>query len=74
MVRGAGSGEVMVVLEHLIETPLILHKRFEGTLRVNLDRAISHHREIIAAFRARDPKWARATMTAHLMSARSSPL
>ncbi|OFZ97959.1 MAG: hypothetical protein A3H35_04735 [Betaproteobacteria bacterium RIFCSPLOWO2_02_FULL_62_17] len=74
ILKAARSRQLTLVLEHLIETPLILHKRFEGTLRVNLERAISHHREIIAAFRARDPKWARATMTAHLMSARSSPL
>lgn len=74
IVKAAGSRQLMLVLEHLIETPLILHKRFEGTPMVNIARTIRHHREIIAAFRARDPELARATMTAHLMSARSSLL
>lgn len=68
------SRQLAHVLEHLIETPLMLHKRFEGSLIGNFERTIRHHRAIITALRARDPKWAHAEVMAHLMSARSSLL
>lgn len=74
ILNAAGSRRIRQVLEHLIETPLILHKRFEGTLIGNLERTIRHHRAIITALKAKDPKWAHAEMMAHLMSARSSLL
>jgi DNA-binding GntR family transcriptional regulator len=74
ILRAAGSRQLEQVLAHLIETPLILHKRFEGTLIGNLERTVRHHRAIITALKARDGKWAHAEMMAHLMSARSSLL
>jgi DNA-binding GntR family transcriptional regulator len=74
ILAAAGSRQLRQVLEHLIETPLILHKRFEGTLIGNLQRTVRHHRAIITALKARDPKWAHAEMMAHMMSARSSLL
>lgn len=70
----SGSRQLRRVLEHVIETPLILHKRFEGTLVGNLERTIRHHRAIITALKARDGKWAHAEMMVHLMSARSTLL
>ena len=74
VLRASHSRQIVQVLEHLIETPLMLHKRFEGSLIGNLERTIRHHRAIITALRARDPKWAHAEIMAHLMSARSSLL
>ena len=53
---------------------MMLHKRFEGSMIGNLERTIRHHRAIITALKARDPKWAHAEIMAHLMSARSSLL
>lgn len=74
ILRAAGSRQLRRVLEHIIETPLILHKRFDGTLIGNLERTLRHHRAIISALKARDGRWAHAEMMAHLMSARSSLL
>lgn len=74
ILRAAGSRQLRRVLQHMIEAPLILHKRFDGTLSGNLERTIRHHRAIISALKARDGKWAHAEMVAHLMSARSSLL
>jgi DNA-binding GntR family transcriptional regulator len=72
LLKASRSRQIQQALEHLIEIPLILHKRFEGTLTGNLERTIRHHRAIITALKARDPKWAHAEMMVHLMSARSS--
>ena len=74
VLKASRSRQIQKALEHLIETPLILHKRFEGTLMGNLERTIRHHRAIITALKAGDAKWAHAEMMAHLMSARSSLL
>lgn len=72
LLKASRSRQIHQALEHLIEAPLILHKRFEGTLIGNLERTIHHHRAIITALKAKDPKWAHAEMMVHLMSARSS--
>lgn len=74
ILKAAQSSQLLKALEHLIETPLILHKQFEGLLIGNLERTIRHHRSIITALKAKDPKWAHAEMMTHLMSARSSLL
>ncbi len=74
VLNASRSRQIVQVLEHLIEIPLMLHKRFEGTLIGNLERTIRHHRALITALKAKDSKWAHAEMTAHLMSARSSLL
>ena len=74
LLNASRSRQIQQALEHLIESPLILHKRFEGTLLGNLERTIRHHRAIITALKAKDPKWAHAETMAHLMSARSSLL
>jgi DNA-binding GntR family transcriptional regulator len=36
-----------------------------------LERLMNHYRELIVAFRVRDPQWARAVMQCHVLSARS---
>ena len=74
ILKATHSRQIVQVLEHLIEVPLMLHKRFEGGLIGNFDRTIRHHRAIITALKAKDPKWAHAEMMAHLMSARSTLL
>ncbi len=74
LLKASRSRQIQHALEHLIEIPLILHKRFEGTLHGNLERTIRHHRAIITALKAKDPKWAHAETMAHMMSARSSLL
>jgi DNA-binding GntR family transcriptional regulator len=72
--KASRSRPIQQALEHLIEAPLILHKRYEGTVIGNLERTVRHHRAIITALKAGDPKWAHAETMAHLMSARSSLL
>ena len=39
-----------------------------------MKRSLAHHHELLDAFRARDPQWARAVMTAHIRAALAAML
>lgn len=69
----AGSAVLTATVGQLIHSSVLsrtLHS-FDEAAR---QRSANHHLEIVAALRARDPEWAGAVMTAHLMSARASLL
>jgi DNA-binding GntR family transcriptional regulator len=69
----AGSSVLTATVGQLIHSSVLsrtLHS-FDEAAR---QRSANHHLEICAALRARDPDWAEAVMTAHLMSARASLL
>lgn len=57
----------------LIEMTVIL-KTYQRYTAAEPTRSFSHHRELIAAFSAQDPEWARAVMTARILAARASYL
>ncbi len=57
---------VKQVARHRITSPT-----FEQWTRHELERSQNHHRELMDAFRAADPDWADAIMSAHLYAARS---
>lgn len=69
--RAARSRQIEHAVGQIIDVPLIMPRRFEHSLDRYLEHTNRHHRELLAAFRARDPKWAASEMTAHLLSARS---
>lgn len=51
--------------------PPIVRRNFHAYDDASLRRSLAHHGEIVAAFRAGDPEWARAVMTAHIRNARA---
>jgi DNA-binding GntR family transcriptional regulator len=73
LLRATGNRRLMTSLAAIVETPLILrvyHLYDERRRR----EALRHHREILAALAQRDGEWAEATMSVHILSARSALL
>ena len=60
----------MRVAENLSDLNFVIrsYRRFS---RIDLRRSMGHHRELIHAFRARNPAWARSIMTSHVEAGRS---
>jgi DNA-binding GntR family transcriptional regulator len=69
VLAAARSDRLSKVLGWLVEMPIVLRtfERYDPTAH---ERSNAHHREIVAAFRARDPRWAQKVMEAHLHAAR----
>lgn len=68
ILEAAHSARLLSVAGLVVETPLILRTlaRYSPEERA---RSMRHHRELIAAFRARDGRWAEAVMTGHIKAA-----
>lgn len=49
-------------------------RTYQGFDEASVRRSVAHHLEIVAALRARDGEWARATMHSHLFNARAALL
>lgn len=60
-------------LASAIHAPIVL-RNFHTYDEQSLRRSLAHHVEIVAALRAGDSDWARATMTAHIRNARAAML
>lgn len=60
-------------LTKLLQIPL-LYRTMGMYSREELARSQGHHRELIAAFVARDPDWAASTMRSHILAARATLL
>ncbi len=73
IVDGAENPRLARMIAGLTEMPLIMR-----TLRIyspdDLLRSAGHHRELAAAFGARDPMWASAVMRSHLLAARRATM
>lgn len=67
----AGSERMMDLLHPLMQVQLVLMKRYQHTIQEHLERSNWHHRELIAAFEARDAKWAEHQMRTHMLSAKN---
>jgi DNA-binding GntR family transcriptional regulator len=67
----AGSPRLRELMKPLMQVQLVLMKRFQHTIEAHLQRSCWHHRELIAAFQARDPTWAEAQMRTHMLSAKN---
>lgn len=68
VLEAAHSERLTKVLSWLVEIPLIL-KTFERYSALDIERSNHHHREMIDAFKSRDPRWAQNVMDTHLRSA-----
>lgn len=68
ILQAAGSERLSAMLQRLVVMPIVhlTAQRYEPS---DLQRSVSEHREIIAAFEAGDPGWAGAVMTAHIRRA-----
>ena len=68
ILKAAASARLEAVAQIVIEAPLALRTLIRYSPD-ELARSIIHHRELIAAFEARDPEWARAVMLSHIKAA-----
>jgi len=66
-----GSRRMRDLLNQLMQVQLVLMKRYRHTIEMHLQRSCWHHRELIAAFEARDAQWAEAQMRTHMLSAKN---
>ena len=71
ILEASESERLRKLLSSIIDIPLILMKHYNWRTRVNLARSCLHHRELIAALRARDENWAGSMMAAHVLGART---
>lgn len=69
--RAAGNHRLALSIAALAEVPSAL-KTFTRYSPDQLQRSMSHHRELVSALGERDPAWARAVMEAHIFAARAS--
>jgi DNA-binding GntR family transcriptional regulator len=71
VLESAASPRLTSTLAAIVQPPLIV-----GTFRQYtpefLARSMSHHRELAAAIRGRDPEWAGNTMRTHILAAKAS--
>ncbi len=68
IIDAAESPRLKQMLAHVIDPPL-LRSTFDTYTDEDLARSMRHHRQLIAAFRARDGARARAVMMGHVQSA-----
>lgn len=67
----AGTSRIREFLTPLMQVQLVLMKRYRHTIEAHLQRSCWHHRELIAAFEAKDAHWAEAQMRTHMLSAKN---
>ncbi|MCW5749992.1 MAG: GntR family transcriptional regulator [Alphaproteobacteria bacterium] len=69
----AESPRLSRLMGQLVELPIVL-RTFNCYDEEELQRSLGHHRELVAAFTARDGAWAEAVMRAHVLAAKHSLL
>lgn len=70
IVAAAGNKYLSQAIEPLWHLPLVIRK-YALFSRERLELSRQHHRELIAAMHAREPKWASEAMRMHLYAARA---
>src|SRR5690606_25792278 len=73
IIEAAGNERIRQILSKAIELPVV-HRTFRRYSEEELFRSLSHHRELVAAFAARDRRWAEAVMLCHILAARNALL
>jgi len=64
----AASPRLERILASSLELPASIFNRYSEPLEQRTRRTHAQHREILSALQARNPEWAQATMSAHLIS------
>ncbi len=70
ILQAAGSRQLAIAVASAIAVPLPLLKHYVWDAPVDIARSNAQHRELIEAFRQRNPRWAAACMAAHINSTR----
>ena len=70
IIQATRSEHLERILGWLVHMPIVL-RTFETYEDDDLERSLSHHRELIEAFKTRDGRWAAAVMESHIFSART---
>lgn len=68
ILRSSGSNRLAILVQSLVQVPLMLrtyHRYDQEALR----RSLSHHRELVAALRASNSRWAESVMRSHVLAA-----
>lgn len=69
IVAASGSARLPALVSSVVQMPIAL-RTFRRYSDEAMRRSANHHRELVAAFRARNSSWASAVMHAHIMAAR----
>ena len=70
VVKATHSAQMQTLSAQALSLPLELIKQFVWEQRVNIARSNEQHRDIVAALRAKNPDWAEASMSGHILSTR----
>lgn len=70
VISAANSPRLTSLLSAVVEVPLVV-RAFRLYTPDALARSMAHHRDLLAALRARDAEWASSTMRAHVLAARN---
>jgi DNA-binding GntR family transcriptional regulator len=70
VISAANSPRLTSLLSAVVEVPLVI-RAFRLYTPEALARSMAHHRDLVAALRARDAEWASSTMRAHVRAART---
>jgi DNA-binding GntR family transcriptional regulator len=68
IIGASGNRRLTILMSTLVDTPLIM-RTFTIYTADDLHRSMAHHRELIAAFEAKDADWAASVMRSHLHAA-----
>jgi len=68
ILAAARSPRLSGILPSLVEQPVV-HRTAHHYARAELDQSARDHRELVAAFEARDADWARSVMASHIRRA-----
>lgn len=68
VIAASGNGRLADLVTTVIHVPIVIGT-FARYDPVSLQRSMSHHRELVAALRARDSAWAEAVMCSHIRAA-----
>ena len=68
--RAAGGPQIEALRRVVVVLPLVLRMLYTFST-ADLQRSNRHHRELLAAFQARDPEWAEAAMRTHVLAGKS---
>lgn len=67
--EGSGLRRLRDLLDRVVQVPL-LHQTLPKYGAAGLRLSLNEHKELVAALRTRDPDWAEALMSAHILGAR----
>jgi DNA-binding GntR family transcriptional regulator len=68
IVAAAANRRLAAMIATVVEAQLVV-RTFSFYSDADMDRSMAHHHELVAAFRARDGRWAAAVMTSHVAAA-----